>query len=42
MEEDMGLSFDATIKAIDARSKLHIPIFSKKDDENSNEEEDSK
>ena len=29
MEKDVGLSFDATIKASEARSKLNIPIVSK-------------
>lgn len=27
----MGLSFDATIKAIDAKKKFHMPIIIKKD-----------
>jgi hypothetical protein len=29
MEKDVGLSFDATIKASEARSKLKIPIVNK-------------
>jgi hypothetical protein len=40
MEEDMGLSFDATIKAIDAKKKFHMPIMIKKDiKENEDENE---
>ena len=36
----MGLSFDATIKAIDAKKKFHMPIMIKKDiKENENENE---
>lgn len=30
MEEDMGLSFDSTIKVKDARIKLKIPVFGRK------------
>ena len=38
MEEDMGLSFDATITAKEARKKLHIPIMIKKDIERNEDE----
>jgi hypothetical protein len=41
MEEDMGLSFDATITAKEAKKKLHIPIMMKNSDtemENKNED----
>jgi hypothetical protein len=38
MEEDMGLSFDATITAKEAKKKLHIPIMIKKDIERNEDE----
>ena len=38
MEEDMGLSFDATITAIDAKKKFHMPIMIKKDIEKNEDE----
>lgn len=40
MEEDMGLSFDATITAKEAKKKLHIPIMMMKSNDTETESKD--